>query len=105
MKDRASKISSRRQEDINDQNAEYSLSNKEAEFGKTSFEPSHQRRMADRDSRRLRRKQNRDSNIEHYDGLSSDDDDNFTIFNQKRSKYPRFRFQSRNNNFMLSKFI
>jgi hypothetical protein len=85
MKERSNKISSRRQLDIKDQNAEYSLT---TNVEQKSLEPSHQRRIADRDSRRLRRKQHRDSNKEHYDGLSSDDDDNLnniTIFNQKRS--------------------
>jgi hypothetical protein len=91
MKERSNKISSRRQLDIKDQNVEYSLS---TNVEQKSLEPSHQRRIADRDYRRLRRKQNRDSNKEHYDGLSSDDDDNLnntTIFNQKRSIFFIFK--------------
>ena len=56
MKERASRVMSRRQLDIKDQNAEYSIIvsqglQQDADF-KRSLDAVHQRRLADRDLRR-----------------------------------------------------
>ena len=52
MMQRSNKFSTRRQEDIKDQNAEYSINATQSFDFKKSFDPAHQRRMFDRESRR-----------------------------------------------------
>jgi GC-rich sequence DNA-binding factor len=89
FKTRAQKIQTRRQEDIKDQNVEYSLKySKDPQGIRKTMDPSHQRRAIERELRRKKRRETRINSMEvHYEGLSSDDDENQNdqgIFDQKR---------------------
>ncbi|KAM9846335.1 PAX3- and PAX7-binding protein 1 [Aulostomus maculatus] len=91
LRQRASRLVQRRQDDIKDESAEFaSLSNKAVmapnldSFGRdrTAYqEHSRQRRIAEREARRTRRRQAREQNgkrAEHKEGLSSDDEETST---------------------------
>ncbi|XP_051902776.1 PAX3- and PAX7-binding protein 1 [Hippocampus zosterae] len=91
LRQRASRLVQRRQDDIKDESAEFaSLSNKAImapsldSFGhdRTLYqESSRQRRIAEREARRARRRQAREQNgkwAEHKEGLSSDDEETST---------------------------
>lgn len=90
FKTRAQKIETRRQEDIKDQDVEYSLKYSQDTQGiRKTMDPGHQRRAIERELRRKKRREMRVHSIEiHHEGLSSDDDENQNdqvIFDQKRS--------------------
>ncbi|RVE63892.1 hypothetical protein OJAV_G00140820 [Oryzias javanicus] len=91
LRQRASRLVQRRQDDIKDESAEFaSLSNKAVmapsldPFGRDRAayqENSRQRRIAEREARRTRRRQAREQNgkrAEHKEGLSSDDEETST---------------------------
>ncbi|XP_068601141.1 PAX3- and PAX7-binding protein 1 [Brachionichthys hirsutus] len=91
LRQRASRLVQRRQDDIKDESSEFaSLSNKAVmapsldSFGRdrTAYqEHSRQRRIAEREARRTRRRQAREQNgkrAEHKEGLSSDDEETST---------------------------
>ncbi|XP_054611944.1 PAX3- and PAX7-binding protein 1 isoform X2 [Dunckerocampus dactyliophorus] len=91
LRQRASRLVQRRQDDIKDESAEFaSLSNKAVMapnldlFGRDRAlyqENSRQRRIAEREARRARRRQAREQNgkwAEHKEGLSSDDEETST---------------------------
>ncbi|XP_034034245.1 PAX3- and PAX7-binding protein 1 [Thalassophryne amazonica] len=105
LRQRASRLVQRRQDDIKDESAEFaSLSNKAVmapnldSFGRdraTYQEHSRQRRIAEREARRTRRRQAREQNgriAEHNEGLSSDDEEtttNITSFNTEKDRIIR----------------
>ncbi|TNN48665.1 PAX3- and PAX7-binding protein 1 [Liparis tanakae] len=91
LRQRASRLVQRRQDDIKDESAEFaSLSSKAVmaanldSFGRDRAayqENSRQRRIAEREARRTRRRQAREQNgkrAEHKEGLSSDDEETST---------------------------
>ncbi|XP_061155367.1 PAX3- and PAX7-binding protein 1 [Syngnathus typhle] len=91
LRQRASRLVQRRQDDIKDESAEFaSLSNKAVmapsldSFGRDRAlhqESNRQRRIAEREARRARRRQAREQNgkwAEHKEGLSSDDEETST---------------------------
>ncbi|XP_028277282.1 PAX3- and PAX7-binding protein 1 [Parambassis ranga] len=91
LRQRASRLVQRRQDDIKDESSEFaSLSNKAVmapsldSFGRdrTAYlEHSRQRRIAEREARRTRRRQAREQNgkrAEHNEGMSSDDEETST---------------------------
>ncbi|XP_041657054.1 PAX3- and PAX7-binding protein 1 [Cheilinus undulatus] len=102
LRQRASRLVQRRQDDIKDESSEFaSLSNKAVmapsldSFGRdrTAYqEHSRQRRIAEREARRTRRRQAREQNgkrAEHKEGLSSDDEEtstDITSFNMERDR-------------------
>ncbi|XP_034745951.1 PAX3- and PAX7-binding protein 1 [Etheostoma cragini] len=105
LRQRASRLVQRRQDDIKDESSEFaSLSNKAVmapnldSFGRdrTAYqENSRQRRIAEREARRTRRRQAREQNgkrAEHKEGLSSDDEEtstDITSFNMERDRIIR----------------
>ncbi|TDH04877.1 hypothetical protein EPR50_G00137910 [Perca flavescens] len=105
LRQRASRLVQRRQDDIKDESSEFaSLSNKAVmapnldSFGRdrTAYqENSRQRRIAEREARRTRRRQAREQNgkrAEHKEGLSSDDEEtstDITSFNIERDRIIR----------------
>ncbi|KAG7515660.1 PAX3-and PAX7-binding protein 1 [Solea senegalensis] len=105
LRQRASRLVQRRQDDIKDESSEFaSLSNKAVmapsldSFGRdrTAYqEHSRQRRIAEREARRTRRRQAREQNgkrAEHNEGLSSDDEEtstDITSFNMERDRIGR----------------
>ncbi|CAN9501364.1 unnamed protein product [Ophioblennius macclurei] len=105
LRQRASRLVQRRQDDIKDESAEFaSLSNKAVmapnldSFGRDRAayqEHSRQRRIAEREARRTRRRQAREQNgrrAEHNEGLSSDDEEtstDITSFNMERDRIIR----------------
>ncbi|XP_042355020.1 PAX3- and PAX7-binding protein 1 [Plectropomus leopardus] len=105
LRQRASRLVQRRQDDIKDESAEFaSLSNKAVmapnldSFGRDRAayqENSRQRRIAEREARRTRRRQAREQNgkrAEHKEGLSSDDEEtstDITSFNMERDRIIR----------------
>uniref|UniRef100_UPI0037E9B37D PAX3- and PAX7-binding protein 1 n=1 Tax=Semicossyphus pulcher TaxID=241346 RepID=UPI0037E9B37D len=105
LRQRASRLVQRRQDDIKDESSEFaSLSNKAVmapnldSFGRdrTAYqEHSRQRRIAEREARRTRRRQAREQNgkrAEHKEGLSSDDEEtstDITSFNMERDRIVR----------------
>ncbi|XP_058483009.1 PAX3- and PAX7-binding protein 1 [Solea solea] len=105
LRQRASRLVQRRQDDIKDESSEFaSLSNKAVmapsldSFGRdrTAYqEHSRQRRIAEREARRTRRRQAREQNgkrAEHSEGLSSDDEEtstDITSFNMERDRIGR----------------
>ncbi|KAJ8384583.1 hypothetical protein AAFF_G00200200 [Aldrovandia affinis] len=102
LRQRASRLVQRRQDDIKDESSEFSsLSSKVLmapnldSFGRDSGayqEHAKQRRIAEREARRTRRRQAREQNgkrAEHREGLSSDDEEtstDITSFNQERDR-------------------
>ncbi|MFT7818499.1 PAX3- and PAX7-binding protein 1 [Arapaima gigas] len=91
LRQRASRLVQRRQDDIKDESAEFSsLSSKAVmapnldSFGRDRgayLEHAKQRRIAEREARRTRRRQAREQNgkrAEHREGLSSDDEETST---------------------------
>ncbi|CAJ1063923.1 PAX3- and PAX7-binding protein 1 [Xyrichtys novacula] len=102
LRQRASRLVQRRQDDIKDESSEFaSLSNKAVmapsldSFGRdrTAYqEHSRQRRIAEREARRTRRRQAREQNgkrAEHKEGLSSDDEEtstDITSFNMEKDR-------------------
>ncbi|KAM6907482.1 PAX3- and PAX7-binding protein 1 [Xenentodon cancila] len=105
LRQRASRLVQRRQDDIKDESSEFaSLSNKAVmapsldSFGRDRAayqEHSRQRRIAEREARRTRRRQAREQNgkrAEHKEGLSSDDEEtstDITSFNMERDRIIR----------------
>ncbi|XP_049896363.1 PAX3- and PAX7-binding protein 1 isoform X1 [Epinephelus moara] len=105
LRQRASRLVQRRQDDIKDESSEFaSLSNKAVmapnldSFGRDRAayqENSRQRRIAEREARRTRRRQAREQNgkrAEHKEGLSSDDEEtstDITSFNMERDRIIR----------------
>ncbi|KAF7653297.1 hypothetical protein LDENG_00085100 [Lucifuga dentata] len=105
LRQRASRLVQRRQDDIKDESAEFaSLSNKAVmapnldSFGRdhTAYqEHSRQRRIAEREARRTRRRQAREQTgkrAEHKEGMSSDDEEtstDITTFNMERDRIIR----------------
>uniref|UniRef100_A0A8C7YFY9 PAX3 and PAX7 binding protein 1 n=1 Tax=Oryzias sinensis TaxID=183150 RepID=A0A8C7YFY9_9TELE len=105
LRQRASRLVQRRQDDIKDESAEFaSLSNKAVmapsldSFGRDRAayqEHSRQRRIAEREARRTRRRQAREQNgkrAEHKEGLSSDDEEtstDITSFNMEKDRIVR----------------
>uniref|UniRef100_UPI003AAAAB46 PAX3- and PAX7-binding protein 1 isoform X1 n=1 Tax=Centroberyx gerrardi TaxID=166262 RepID=UPI003AAAAB46 len=105
LRQRASRLVQRRQDDIKDESSEFaSLSNKAVmapnldSFGRdrTAYqEHNRQRRIAEREARRTRRRQAREQNgkrAEHREGLSSDDEEtstDITSFNMERDRVIR----------------
>ncbi|XP_070773284.1 PAX3- and PAX7-binding protein 1 [Enoplosus armatus] len=105
LRQRASRLVQRRQDDIKDESSEFaSLSNKAVmapnldSFGRdrTAYqEHGRQRRIAEREARRTRRRQAREQNgkrAEHKEGLSSDDEEtstDITSFNMERDRIIR----------------
>uniref|UniRef100_A0A672HE17 PAX3 and PAX7 binding protein 1 n=1 Tax=Salarias fasciatus TaxID=181472 RepID=A0A672HE17_SALFA len=105
LRQRASRLVQRRQDDIKDESAEFaSLSNKAVmapnldSFGRDRAayqEHNRQRRIAEREARRTRRRQAREQNgrrAEHNEGLSSDDEEtstDITSFNMERDRIVR----------------
>ncbi|XP_020495500.1 PAX3- and PAX7-binding protein 1 [Labrus bergylta] len=105
LRQRASRLVQRRQDDIKDESSEFaSLSSKAVmapsldSFGRdrTAYqEHSRQRRIAEREARRTRRRQAREQNgkrAEHKEGLSSDDEEtstDVTSFNIERDRISR----------------
>ncbi|XP_056140649.1 PAX3- and PAX7-binding protein 1 isoform X2 [Lampris incognitus] len=105
LRQRASRLVQRRQDDIKDESAEFaSLSNKAVmapsldSFGRdrTAYqEHARQRRIAEREARRTRRRQAREQNgkrAEHREGLSSDDEEtstDITSFNMEKDRIIR----------------
>ncbi|XP_022618506.1 PAX3- and PAX7-binding protein 1 [Seriola dumerili] len=105
LRQRASRLVQRRQDDIKDESSEFaSLSNKAVmapnldSFGRDRAayqEHSRQRRIAEREARRTRRRQAREQNgkrAEHKEGLSSDDEEtstDITSFNMERDRIVR----------------
>ncbi|XP_017273664.1 PAX3- and PAX7-binding protein 1 [Kryptolebias marmoratus] len=105
LRQRASRLVQRRQDDIKDESSEFaSLSNKAVmapnldSFGRdrAAFqEHSRQRRIAEREARRTRRRQAREQTgkrAEHKEGLSSDDEEtstDITSFNMERDRIIR----------------
>ncbi|XP_022065045.2 PAX3- and PAX7-binding protein 1 [Acanthochromis polyacanthus] len=105
LRQRASRLVQRRQDDIKDESSEFaSLSNKAVmapnldSFGRDRAayqEHSRQRRIAEREARRTRRRQAREQNgkrAEHNEGLSSDDEEtstDITSFNMERDRIIR----------------
>ncbi|XP_077361282.1 PAX3- and PAX7-binding protein 1 [Festucalex cinctus] len=105
LRQRASRLVQRRQDDIKDESAEFaSLSNKAVmapsldSFGRDrtlTQESSLQRRIAEREARRARRRQAREQNgkwAEHKEGLSSDDEEtstDITSFNMEHDRISR----------------
>ncbi|KAK2879658.1 PAX3- and PAX7-binding protein 1 [Channa argus] len=105
LRQRASRLVQRRQDDIKDESSEFaSLSNKAVmapnldSFGRDRAayqEHSRQRRIAEREARRTRRRQAREQNgkrAEHKEGLSSDDEEtstDITSFNLERDRITR----------------
>ncbi|XP_016358536.1 PAX3- and PAX7-binding protein 1-like [Sinocyclocheilus anshuiensis] len=102
LRQRASRLVQRRQDDIKDESSEFSsLSSKAVmapnldSFGRdrTAYqELAKQRRIAEREARRTRRRQAREQNskrAEHKEGLSSDDEEtstDITSFNSERDR-------------------
>ncbi|XP_026113826.1 PAX3- and PAX7-binding protein 1 isoform X1 [Carassius auratus] len=102
LRQRASRLVQRRQDDIKDESSEFSsLSNKAVmapnldSFGRdrTAYqELAKQRRIAEREARRTRRRQAREQNgkrAEHKEGLSSDDEEtstDITSFSSERDR-------------------
>ncbi|KAM3601212.1 uncharacterized protein V6R79_009286 [Siganus canaliculatus] len=102
LRQRASRLVQRRQDDIKDESSEFaSLSNKAVmapnldSFGRDRAayqEHSRQRRIAEREARRTRRRQAREQNgkrAEHKEGLSSDDEEtstDITSFNMEKDR-------------------
>uniref|UniRef100_A0A673APZ9 PAX3 and PAX7 binding protein 1 n=1 Tax=Sphaeramia orbicularis TaxID=375764 RepID=A0A673APZ9_9TELE len=102
LRQRASRLVQRRQDDIKDESAEFaSLSNKAVmapnldSFGRDRAayqEHNRQRRIAEREARRTRRRQAREQNekrTEHNEGLSSDDEEtstDITSFNMEKDR-------------------
>ncbi|XP_059401566.1 PAX3- and PAX7-binding protein 1-like [Carassius carassius] len=102
LRQRASRLVQRRQDDIKDESSEFSsLSSKAVmapnldSFGRdrTAYqELAKQRRIAEREARRTRRRQSREQNgkrAEHKEGLSSDDEEtstDITSFNSERDR-------------------
>ncbi|XP_041863913.1 PAX3- and PAX7-binding protein 1 isoform X2 [Melanotaenia boesemani] len=103
LRQRASRLVQRRQDDIKDESSEFaSLSNKAVmapsldSFGRDRAayqEHSRQRRIAEREARRTRRRQAREQKkAEHKEGLSSDDEEtstDITSFNMERDRINR----------------
>uniref|UniRef100_A0A7N8X937 PAX3 and PAX7 binding protein 1 n=2 Tax=Mastacembelus armatus TaxID=205130 RepID=A0A7N8X937_9TELE len=105
LRQRASRLVQRRQDDIKDESSEFaSLSNKAVmapnldSFGRDRAayqEHSRQRRIAEREARRTRRRQAREQNgkrTEHKEGLSSDDEEtstDITSFNMEKDRIIR----------------
>ncbi|XP_029029774.1 PAX3- and PAX7-binding protein 1 [Betta splendens] len=105
LRQRASRLVQRRQDDIKDESSEFaSLSNKAVmapnldSFGRDRAayqEHSRQRRIAEREARRTRRRQAREQNgkrAEHKEGLSSDDEEtstDITSFNMEKERIAR----------------
>ncbi|XP_029303358.1 LOW QUALITY PROTEIN: PAX3- and PAX7-binding protein 1 [Cottoperca gobio] len=105
LRQRASRLVQRRQDDIKDESSEFaSLSNKAVmapnldSFGRDRAaytENSRQRRIAEREARRTRRRQAREQNgkrAEHKEGLSSDDEEtstDITSFNMEKDRIIR----------------
>uniref|UniRef100_A0A8C2XRW1 PAX3 and PAX7 binding protein 1 n=1 Tax=Cyclopterus lumpus TaxID=8103 RepID=A0A8C2XRW1_CYCLU len=105
LRQRASRLVQRRQDDIKDESSEFaSLSSKAVmapnldSFGRDRAayqENSRQRRIAEREARRTRRRQAREQNgkrAEHKEGLSSDDEEtstDITSFNMERDRIIR----------------
>ncbi|XP_037603683.1 PAX3- and PAX7-binding protein 1 [Sebastes umbrosus] len=105
LRQRASRLVQRRQDDIKDESSEFaSLSSKAVmapnldSFGRDRAayqENSRQRRIAEREARRTRRRQAREQNgkrAEHKEGLSSDDEEtstDITGFNIERDRIIR----------------
>ncbi|XP_070700402.1 PAX3- and PAX7-binding protein 1 [Pempheris klunzingeri] len=105
LRQRASRLVQRRQDDIKDESSEFaSLSNKAVmapsldSFGRDRAayqEHGRQRRIAEREARRTRRRQAREQNgkrAEHKEGLSSDDEEtstDITSFNMERDRIIR----------------
>ncbi|XP_076606463.1 PAX3- and PAX7-binding protein 1 [Chaetodon auriga] len=105
LRQRASRLVQRRQDDIKDESSEFaSLSSKAVmapnldSFGRDRAayqEHSRQRRIAEREARRTRRRQAREQNgkrAEHNEGLSSDDEEtstDITSFNMERDRIIR----------------
>ncbi|XP_050977295.1 PAX3- and PAX7-binding protein 1 [Labeo rohita] len=102
LRQRASRLVQRRQDDIKDESSEFSsLSSKAVmapnldSFGRdrTAYqELAKQRRIAEREARRTRRRQAREQNgkrAEHKEGLSSDDEEtstDITSFNSEKDR-------------------
>uniref|UniRef100_A0A672K332 PAX3- and PAX7-binding protein 1-like n=2 Tax=Sinocyclocheilus grahami TaxID=75366 RepID=A0A672K332_SINGR len=102
LRQRASRLVQRRQDDIKDESSEFSsLSSKAVmvpnldSFGRdrTAYqELAKQRRIAEREARRTRRRQAREQNgkrAEHKEGLSSDDEEtstDITSYNSERDR-------------------
>ncbi|XP_072302194.1 PAX3- and PAX7-binding protein 1 isoform X2 [Eucyclogobius newberryi] len=99
LRQRASRLIQRRQDDIKDESAEFaSLSSKAVvapNLGRDRAvlqEHSRQRRIAEREARRTRRRQAREQNgkrAEHKEGLSSDDEEtttDITSFNMEKDR-------------------
>ncbi|XP_019941625.1 PAX3- and PAX7-binding protein 1 [Paralichthys olivaceus] len=105
LRQRASRLVQRRQDDIKDESSEFaSLSNKAVmapnldSFGRDRAayqEHSRQRRIAEREARRTRRRQAREQNgkrAEHNEGLSSDDEEtstDITSFTMEKDRISR----------------
>ncbi|KAK5858522.1 hypothetical protein PBY51_002655 [Eleginops maclovinus] len=105
LRQRASRLVQRRQDDIKDESSEFaSLSSKAVmapnldSFGRDRAvyqENSRQRRIAEREARRTRRRQAREQNgkrAEHKEGLSSDDEEtstDITSFTMERDRIIR----------------
>ncbi|KAK2828663.1 hypothetical protein Q5P01_019697 [Channa striata] len=105
LRQRASRLVQRRQDDIKDESSEFaSLSNKAVmapnldSFGRDRAayqEHSRQRRIAEREARRTRRRQAREQDgkrAEHKEGLSSDDEEtstDITSFNLEKDRIIR----------------
>ncbi|XP_036379986.1 PAX3- and PAX7-binding protein 1 [Megalops cyprinoides] len=102
LRQRASRLVQRRQDDIKDESSEFSSLSSKAlmapnldSFGRDRgayLEHAKQRRIAEREARRTRRRQAREQNgkrAEHREGLSSDDEEtstDITSFNLERDR-------------------
>ncbi|XP_018611070.2 PAX3- and PAX7-binding protein 1 [Scleropages formosus] len=102
LRQRASRLVQRRQDDIKDESAEFSSLSSKAlmapnldSFGRDRgayLEHAKQRRIAEREARRTRRRQAREQNgkrAEHHEGLSSDDEEtstDITSYNLERER-------------------
>ncbi|UJR25042.1 hypothetical protein I4U23_006402 [Adineta vaga] len=89
-KQRTDMIVTRRQEDVKDQCAEYSTVKALAFVNgtlttndfRTALDQKRQRRATEREARRLRRRKDREqSSDQHYDGMSTDDEENQSDIN------------------------
>ncbi|KAK3577424.1 hypothetical protein CHS0354_032273 [Potamilus streckersoni] len=88
LQGRATKLISRRQQDVRDQCQDY-MTNKTQVVMESSEDQAKQRRIAEREARRARRRRARENKniVGHHDGLSSDDEENqseITKFNLER---------------------
>jgi len=89
-KQRINTIITRRQEDVKDQALEYSITKAVAFVSgtlptndfRTSLDQKQQRRATERDARRLRRRRNREqTSTQHFEGMSTDDEENQSDIN------------------------